>query len=215
MKIVVVFARQRLRADVKSVKIERETYRFRFGRRLPYTLFQQHAQILSATTRPRPHSEGLSLPREAKACICKGATVILRLPDEHSLRPQRQLQRRGSSTPDTSWLAGLQRIHRYRSVLGRQPYERRPAPILNPPVLVIPGLPRVVANARVATHRRMPVRFLQEAGLKSRRHAQRQRPIDRIRNQTVSAPASRIESDADGSVLGVQPQLSACTRKAD
>src|ERR1700683_4018426 len=105
MKIFVVFARQRLRADVKSVKIERETYRFRFGRRLPYTLFQQHAQILSATTRPRPHSEGLSLPREAKACICKGATVILRLPDEHSLRPQRQLQCRGSSTPDTSWLA--------------------------------------------------------------------------------------------------------------
>src|SRR5216683_1765190 len=50
-----------------------------------------------------------------------------------------------------------------RSVLGGEPNYRRPAAVFNPPMLVVPGLARIRANACMAANRRMPVRLHQEA----------------------------------------------------
>ena len=66
----------------------------------------------------------------------------------------------------------------------------------------------------MATHRRMPVRLHQKARPKSGRHAQRQRPIHRIRHQLRAIPI-RTQRHRNRPILRMQPQLAARPGKAD
>ena len=126
MEVVVVFARQRPRAYLKPVKFARQANRFRFGHRLSYTSLQQHAPNLIRNSRSASISEDSSLPAS---------------------RP---------STRDLCLLEFLSRISDGNwPIHGGEPDHRRCAAILDAAVLVVPGLAGIIANARVATHRRI------------------------------------------------------------
>src|SRR5258708_29558224 len=81
-------------------------------------------------------------------------------------------------------------------------------------MIIVPGLPRIRANARVAAHWRMPVRLHQEARSESGWHAQRQRPVHCVRHQLRAVPI-RTKRHGDRSILSMQPQLAAVAGEAD
>src|SRR5438876_7962048 len=66
--------------------------------------------------------------------------------------------------------------HRNRPIHRGKPDHRRPAAIFDALVLIVPRLARVIADARMATDRRVVRGFHHEAGLISARHRQGDRP---------------------------------------
>src|SRR6266850_6576390 len=126
MKIVVVFARQHARAYFKSVKLSCQANRFRFGHRLSYAGFQRHAPNLIRKSR--------------SASIPDGSRLLACCPSTRNLRFLEFLSRLSDGN---------------RPIHGGEPDHRRSAAIFDAAVLLVPGLARIFANARVATHRSM------------------------------------------------------------
>src|ERR1700682_1912737 len=126
MEIVVVFARQCPRRGLQPVKFARQVNGFRFGHRLSYAGFQQHAPNLICKSR------SASIPRRLR--------LLARLPSARNLRLLEFLPRLSD---------GNRPIHR-----GKPNHCRRVA-IFDAAMLVVPGFSRIIANARLATYWRV------------------------------------------------------------
>src|ERR1700687_1332694 len=151
MEVVVVFAWQRPRGGLQPVKFARQVDGFRFGHRLSYASLPQHAPNLIRKSRSASIPDGSRIP--ARCSSARNPCGLEFLP--------RLL--------DGNWP-----IH------SREPDHRRCAAVLDAAMLVIPGFSRIIANARLATYRRVVPRFDHEAGLIAARHHQRQGAILRI-----------------------------------
>src|ERR1700724_3790517 len=77
---------------------------------------------------------------------------------------------------------------RHRTVHGGKPNHRRRGATFDAAILVVPGLSRIVTNARLTTHRRMIPRFHNEAGLIALWHHQRHWAILGIGRKAFAAP---------------------------
>src|SRR5437660_12639218 len=103
---------------------------------MSYARLQQHAPNLICNSR--------------SASIPQGLAIVPRFP----------------STPSNRLLQFLSRLlHGNRSIHRRKTDRRRPTAIFDAAVLIIPGLAGVIANARLATYRRVVPRFHHETGL--------------------------------------------------
>src|SRR6202035_5313562 len=118
--------------------------------------------------------------------------------------------------PSLRWKAVKPRLigYRNRPVLGRKADHGRAAAVLYTAMIIVPSFAGVRADAGVAAHRRMAVRFHQKAGVEAGRYAQRQRTVHGIRHQLRTIPVL-AERYGDRPVLRVQPKFSASSGETD
>src|SRR6266576_3197595 len=126
VEVVVVFARQRPGACFKPVKFARQANRFRFGHWLRYAGLQQHVPNLIRKSR--------------------SASIPWRL-------------RLGEHRPSARNLCFLEFLSRLSDgnwpIHSGKPDHRRWVAIFDAAAIVVPGLARIIANARLATYRRV------------------------------------------------------------
>ncbi len=147
MEIVVVLAGKRLGGDIEAENFARQAHRFRFGDRRGHARFGNHARNL--------------IRKDWSASILAGFAMREELNTKYESRHDREVQhqisdagrKHGGKMPALHFFAGG--LDRNRPVHRRKTDHGRRAAIFDAAIVVVPGFPRVIANAGAAAHRRI------------------------------------------------------------